>query len=308
MNEQEQYWNNVLGWELPRIEEFAEYIRSHDFEKEYKKLVRNLDFESAKAVNRILYRILNYMNDTRFELYTNKEKAEAYAVIEELQRIIKLNENCYAYGKYLLPVNIFEGCVMIERLNLDKLSNINSLKNKDILDIGAFIGDSALILSEYTDKKVYAFEPTKQNYEYLLKTIEMNNVHNIEPVKLGLSNEIKNCKIHYQGLASSIINTSQDDENTEEIQLSTVDKFVFDNNLDVGLIKVDIEGAEQLMLQGAMETIRKLKPVLLFSIYHNPDDFFNIKEIIENMDLGYTFKIIPQKLNVAVTETMLIAE
>lgn len=38
------------------------------------------------------------------------------------------------------------------------ISNLEALKNKDIIDVGAYIGDSALILLEYTNKKVYAFE------------------------------------------------------------------------------------------------------------------------------------------------------
>lgn len=308
MTDKEYYWNNALGWERSRADDFVEYICANDFEHEYKSLIKNLDNESAKTVNRILYRVMNYKNDIRLPLYTNQEQADAYAVIEELQRILKLNDNCYAYGKYFLPINIFDASVIIERLNLDKLENINYFKNKDILDVGAFIGDSALILSEYTDKKVYAFEPTTINYNHMLKTIQMNDSQNIEPVKLGMSNTCGTCEINFAGLSSSIMFDPENDNNTETIEISTVDKYVADNNLDIGLIKVDVEGAEQLMLEGSVETIRKFKPTLLISIYHNANDFFNIKRIIENMNLGYKFKIISQRLNVVVTETMLIAE
>ena len=90
--------------------------------------------------------------------------------------------------------------------------------------------------------------------------------------------------------------------------MTTLDSFVEENGLNVGLIKVDVEGAEQLLLQGALETIRRMKPALLFSIYHNADDFFCIKPILEELGLGYHFRIRHPAIGTVLTETMLIAE
>lgn len=78
---------------------------------------------------------------------------------------------------------------------------------------------------------------------------------------------------------------------TEEVRVETLDHYMEGKDLDIGLIKVDIEGAEQLFLEGARKTIERQKPVLLMSIYHNADDFFNIKPMIESWDLGYKFRI-----------------
>lgn len=55
----------------------------------------------------------------------------------------------------------------------------------------------------------------------------------------------------------------------EEISIITLDSFVEENNIRVGLIKVDIEGSEQDFLKGAEKTIKTQKPFLLISIYHN---------------------------------------
>ena len=79
-------------------------------------------------------------------------------------------------------------------------------------------------------------------------------------------------------------------------------------DIEVGLIKVDIEGAEQDFLAGARKTIEKHKPVLLMSIYHNADDFFDIKPIIESWNLGYKFRI-HKPVDYSVSrEVLLIAE
>ena len=50
-------------------------------------------------------------------------------------------------------------------------------------------------------------------------------------------------------------------------------------------------GFEQQFLKGAENTIKTQKPTLLLSIYHNANDFFQIKPYIESLDLGYKLKI-----------------
>ena len=92
------------------------------------------------------------------------------------------------------------------------------------------------------------------------------------------------------------------------VQVNTLDEYLEGKDIDVGLIKVDIEGAEQDFMEGAKKTIAKFKPVLLMSIYHNADDFFSIKPIIESWDLGYKFHI-HKPVDYSVSrEVLLIAE
>ena len=95
---------------------------------------------------------------------------------------------------------------------------------------------------------------------------------------------------------------------TEEVDVITLDEYVSQNCIEVGLIKVDIEGAEQMFLQGAKETLCSQKPILIISIYHSPEDFFFIKPEIESWNLGYTFKIYKCMSEGFITETILIAE
>ena len=57
-----------------------------------------------------------------------------------------------------------------------------------VIDIGANLGYYALLESEasWPSGKVYAIEPVEQNYETLLKNIELNKAHNIMPFKLAI--------------------------------------------------------------------------------------------------------------------------
>jgi hypothetical protein len=95
---------------------------------------------------------------------------------------------------------------------------------------------------------------------------------------------------------------------TEKVRVDTLDNYVAAHNLDVGLIKVDVEGFEQPLLHGAVNTIKTQKPVLLISIYHSLDDFFNIKPLIESWNLNYEFTLVKPVNSCIMEETMLIAE
>lgn len=58
-----------------------------------------------------------------------------------------------------------------------------------------------------------------------------------------------------------------------EVNQITLDEYVDSENIEIGLIKVDIEGAERNFLKGAKKTICEQKPILLISIYHSAEDF-----------------------------------
>lgn len=93
-----------------------------------------------------------------------------------------------------------------------------------------------------------------------------------------------------------------------EVPVTTLDEYIAQHRIEVGLIKVDVEGGEPAFLEGAKRTICEQKPILLLSIYHNAHDFFELKPLIESWDLGYRFKIHKPTLQSTTGETLLLAE
>jgi FkbM family methyltransferase len=70
----------------------------------------------------------------------------------------------------------------------------------------------------------------------------------------------------------------------------SIDDMVFQENLPkVDFIKMDIEGAEFPALQGAEQTIRKYRPKLAISLYHQLSDFVTIPKWLYELNLGYDF-------------------
>ena len=192
---------------------------------------------------------------------------------------------------------------------MDFVRDLSRIKNKAILDIGGFIGDSILILSELTDDKVYSFEATSQNYALMLKTIELNGIQNAVPVHSAVGSESGTLEIRFNGSASSVDEIMvKNPDHIETCNVIRIDDYVEEHGINVGLIKVDIEGAEQDFLKGALGTIRKYKPVLLLSIYHNVSDFLDIKPLIEDLELGYTFDVFKPVNGSVSGETLLICQ
>lgn len=293
-------------------EALYDYIKDHDCHEEYLNLIRGLDNNSIDVVNKIIYRVLKQNDDINFLVDENYSSAEKKRADEENVVSIKFSENCYAWNKYILPENGFASSVFGFKHGLKLLSenSLNKIKNRDVADVGGYIGDSAILLADYTNKNVYTFEPGTENHSKIEQTIKLNKSSNIIPVKLGLGSEEKEVLFSKNDSECKVLteDTNISEKDCEKISITTLDSYVEKNNLDIGLIKVDIEGLEQDFLKGARKTIETQKPVLLLSIYHNPDDFFHIKTILESWNLGYKFQIGKHIGPEPLIETMLIAE
>ena len=277
------------------------------------KLLLGLDTKSIDIVVLIINRvkiILDSDDNLMIDLYTEKEKNQLKTLKEEFNdKILKISENKYFYKGFYLPINLFEDSVIFYKHGIEEIKTLENVKNKDIIDVGGFIGDSILIFSPLTCKKVYSFEAVTENVEKMILTLKMNHIENAVVENLALGSQIKKCQINVAGSASTIDNCmGVKVEKQQEVYMTTLDDYVKRNNLNVGLIKVDIEGAEQDFLQGARKTIVQYKPILLISIYHSLDDFLSIKPIIESWNLGYKFKIYRPTIKKVVAETLLIGE
>jgi len=87
----------------------------------------------------------------------------------EILRNVKISFNAYILSlwglRYVLPINHFEPAVFIHEMGLRDLPNDVAWKinGREVIDAGAFVGDSVLVFEKYKPRKVYAFEPIKEN-------------------------------------------------------------------------------------------------------------------------------------------------
>lgn len=294
--------------------DFYKYLTSpkSSFQSDFLRLISGLDKDSVQTVVLSIQRLKLIMqsNEAFIALYTEKEFSMMKQRMDYFySSFLELSKECFFWNGYLLPINHFEACVFEDQLMIHHLEHPDRYQNSDIIDAGAFIGDSALVLSRLTTGRVHAFEPAPENYNIAKQTIEMNSLSNVilSPLALGIGKGTATLSI--SGSASSQFeNSALTYDKTISVETISVDEYVNENKLHIGLIKADIEGAEHLMLRGAIETIKSQKPSLLISIYHNADDYFKIKPWIESLELGYKFKIRHSVCGSVLTDTMLIAE
>ena len=282
-----------------------------DFKNQFLALTAGLDEVSVRTVVCALNRVtkIRESSSETMPLYSSAEMAEFEEYNDLRQNVIRLADDCWYYRGYMLPEDFFEPCVFVDLCGAWLLQHPERINGKDIIDAGAFIGDSALVLSEMTNGKVHAFEPSGENYEKLLKTVELNHSDRIIPVKKALGEQTGTAVLKNSVIGSThtlVGNDAVPYVHDEVVEMTSLDDYVKEHELKIGLVKVDVEGAEQLLLKGAEETIRTQKPDLLISIYHNADDFFHIKPMLEKKYPWYSFRIHHPAIGTVMTETVLI--
>ena len=174
--------------------------------------------------------------------------------------------SCLSKGK------IYEEELVLKHI-VPKINNIEG--NKIILDVGSHIGSHTLLYGKYIENCfIHAFEPQKEIFKLLQQNIIINNINNnVKLYNNSVGHKIINCNMSkqlYDGYDCDIeYNTSKilnygglqlglDGEPTKMI---TIDSLNLSN---CHYIKIDVEGAESLVLMGGMETIKKFKPIIFF--------------------------------------------
>ena len=267
--------------------EYIEFYLSDEYEDKIKEVTKHLPTYAKKIFKWYMLRAMTINMIKRDTLYFNYELDDQKKFTDFKMK--NATEDGIAGYKFTGDYNLHP----FVKIGLSK-GDQEYIKNKDIIDAGAFTGDTSLPLSKRTTKNVYAFEPFKDSFEILKKNITDNNIENIIPINKSLGNINGERSLflsgnNVQGITSDATLRSYDNE--IKVQETTIDTFVEENNLEVGFITIDVEGAEMDLLEGAVNTIKTQKPLLYISMYHKVSDYFDIIPWVANLDLGYEFNI-----------------
>lgn len=156
-----------------------------------------------------------------------------------------------------------------------------SVLRRSIIHAGGNVGSYALKFSN-SFETVYVFEPNYENFKCLaLNTAEKENIF---PFRSALGNTPGQI---------SMVNTNSDNCGTFQVKgpgtipLLTIDSL---NLADVDCIHLDIEGYELPALMGAIQTIKRCKPLLVVEWLNHGENYGWTKEDMINflVNLGYT--------------------
>ncbi|MBK1856508.1 FkbM family methyltransferase [Verrucomicrobiaceae bacterium 5K15] len=167
--------------------------------------------------------------------------------------------------------------------------------NYPMFDIGANTGIySEMLKNTIGEENLYIFEPLPHLFENLRCKFKNANIY-----KLALSNECSSQVIripcidgdYYDTRATlnNHIEPNQSGAKKITIDVSTLDQVVASLRLDrIGFMKVDVEGHELELIEGATSTLKKFKPLILIEI-ESRHHSFPITEIFSTLEnLGYS--------------------
>jgi FkbM family methyltransferase len=172
-------------------------------------------------------------------------------------------------------------------------------KDEVFVDCGAYDGDTIKMFGEATNwqfDQIYAFEPDEINFKKMKKWVNENNINKkISIFKIGIYNKTGKLSFSNNGTFDSKITNKVDKSKEKEmannyIKVTSLDDF-FKNKKPPTLIKMDIEGSEIQALEGIKQIIKRNKPKLAISIYHQPSDLWRIILLIKSYNKNYKFFI-----------------
>lgn len=136
-----------------------------------------------------------------------------------------------------------------------------------VFDVGAHVGFYSLLSAVLVAPggKVYAFEPLRSNTVKLRRHVAMNGLP-VEVVEAAVADEpgdayFQQGRDSYTGALAS---------RGDHVSVVSLDSFRADHETpDPSVLKIDVEGAEALVLKGAAQTIKDSRPVIYLAVHGN---------------------------------------
>ena len=160
-----------------------------------------------------------------------------------------------------------------------------------VVDAGAFTGDTAVLFSTSVGSqgRIYAFDPVADNLDVCRLNFSRPGYENITLLPYAVGE----CNVDAPTVRLSEYSPGYRASTSDApIPMRRIDDLIGDGTIPrIDFLKMDIEGSEMAALRGAESSIRRFRPKLAISIYHKPNDFFEIINYVHDLGLGYSLFI-----------------
>nr|VFK20671.1 MAG: methyltransferase, FkbM family [Candidatus Kentron sp. LFY] len=226
-------------------------------------------------------------------------------ILRELNYII-LYFSLKAYGYYNYGNQNSQCKASGEEYFIEKI--LKTLDPKVCIDVGANVGSyTSLILSACENTRIYSFEPLDAPFRELEK-LERHFGKRLIPINKGVGNKRETLPIHFSEKRTGWASFSEEIKNVSyvtnecrsDIEVTTLDHF-FSNvgKTDrIDFIKIDTEGFEFEVLDGAREIISRFRPKAIQIEYNwhqlfREKTLFSFSRILDGYDV---FQLLPNGL------------
>lgn len=238
----------------------------------------------------------NYFTLQLINLYRFKKVHKLRVLIKSL---LKKRKITFKYRQFSIKASTnsaIESMILFNEYNegiiLD-LIEFYSKKDYDFIDIGANIGLHSLAAASVNSNiEVYSFEPEPNNFSDFINNITLNQFKTIRPFMIGLGDVIRNEKLYVneawnKGKHSLVNQFPTTSEITIPIStLDTFEKNITSSNL---FIKIDVEGYEKQVIEGAVNILKRTENcVLSIELIEGNNTNSECQNIIDKlMSLGF---------------------
>lgn len=185
------------------------------------------------------------------------------------------------------------------------------VKSGDVIfDIGAHLGLMSVISSQLSGPsgKVYAFEPSASTFGLLNKVLALNSGQaTVIAEQMAVSNAVGNIRFYLSSdlgsNSNSLVEKHHLNRDAVEVACTTIDAYAKKQGIVlIHLLKIDAEGSELQVLQGAKEVLLNQRPKVILAIHprlirNNANEPKEIYELINslNYSIHYKNKVLDEK-------------
>jgi FkbM family methyltransferase len=150
------------------------------------------------------------------------------------------------------------------------INNLYGLLRRDasVIDVGASLGFFTFDIERHLPGlgRVYAIEPEKSNFDYLVGQVRKNRLENrVVLTNAAIADKCgrKKLKVDWGHPGNHRLSESEG----VDVELLTLDGLMESAGWPrISLVKIDVQGAELLVLQGATELLDRFKPALIIEV------------------------------------------
>lgn len=270
-------------------------LRNFETLKRAVEAVHNNEILSTELIKKLgidyLFELRKFIANTDIkDIIINQDNVIVNFTIEGKQIIICEPEEMYS--TYLIREIVGIRDEIHERRIMLKLIEEGSC----IFDIGANMGYYSILYNKIKNADVYSFEPICTNFEYMVKNFELNNISRKNIFNIGLSDKNQYVDFYYNKGSHSaasmrnIVNLTEENLEIINCELKTMDSFCEENHIKgIDFIKCDAEGSELLIYKGAIETLKKFRPLVFSELCEHHAKMFGyhpneVIELFQKMD------------------------
>ena len=256
--------------------------------------------EIAQNLRQLGYKKILHIYDLREEAWLFQEQSLVFAPHKE-----QVQENVFRYENLRRHLSDELSCHVLDSILRFLLEDADvqfpafeieeqyfaydiyqKIENESVIDCGAFRGDVMRIFLK-KNKNLFAhylaIEPDAAYLPFLQSTAKEYDKGKIE---------IKNCALSDKQEILRMRNYAQEDSIVCKDGETQAEAYPLDDLLEgraCTFLKIDVEGYDKKVIQGARRLIYEQKPVIAVAAYHHEADFYEIFELLQSIYPNYHF-------------------